>query len=145
MANQLIAALVTFLLGGVLGGFIQAVYSYKKEILSGIWLKRFEEYKLVWEITGVLPKFPEDRNVTYNDLYSTCIKLKNWYFKNGGIILSKKSRLVYEDVQEELYKIACRQTEEKVSTPDYKLLRETFSLFRAELTNDLTSRSRSLI
>jgi len=145
MTDKLIIAVVTFLLGGVLGGYLQAMYNYKKEVLSGIWLKRFEEYKLILEITGVLPKYPEDKNVTFNDLYGTCIELKNWYFKNGGIILSKRSRKEYEKMQQTLCDMARLDSEQKLSDDDYLQMRTVFSLFRAQLTNDLTSRNRSLI
>ena len=96
--NDIIITILSFLIGGVLGGFVQALYNYKKEILSIIWTKRFEEYKVVWELTGVLPKYPEDRDIRYTDIYSTCLQLKNWYFKSGGIILSKKSRIAYGDL-----------------------------------------------
>jgi hypothetical protein len=145
MTKDIVLAVITFLPGGVLGGLIQAVYNYKKEILSSIWAKRFEEYKTVWEITGVLPKYPEDNNVTYRDLYYTCIKLKNWYFKNGGIILSTKSRKAYEQLQKTLFATSKNQQAEKIRQADYKKLREIFSLFRGELTNDLTSRNKSIL
>ena len=143
--NDIIITVLTFLLGGVLGGFVQAIYNYKKEILSITWTKRFEEYKTIWQITGVLPKYPEDLEISYKDLYNTCLNLKNWYFKNGGIILSKKSRVAYEELQKTLYSVSSKQTDEKLTPEDYKYLREIFSSFRAELTNDLTSRNKSLL
>jgi len=143
--NDIIITILSFLIGGVLGGFVQALYNYKKEILSIIWTKRFEEYKVVWELTGVLPKYPEDRDIRYTDIYSTCLQLKNWYFKSGGIILSKKSRIAYENLQKTLYAISNKQTGEKLTPDDYSNLRAIFSLFRAELTSDLTSRNKSLL
>lgn len=143
--NEIIITILTFLLGGVLGGFVQAIYNYKKEVLSFIWTKRFEENKTIWEITGVLPKYPEDREVSYHDLYNTCLKLKNWYFSNGGIILSNDSRIAYEKLQKKLFAVSNKQPDDKLTPEDYNSMREIFSLFRSDLTRDLTSRNKSLL
>jgi len=82
--------IITFITGGVLGAFINTYFEFRKDIVSAIWKERFEKYKKIWAITSVLPKWPKDEEVTYKQLYDTCDSLRNWYFNEGGILLSKK-------------------------------------------------------
>jgi hypothetical protein len=144
MKREIIMAVITFILGGGLGAYLQTIFSYKKEIAANIWAKRFEQYKIIWEISGILPKYPQDTNVTYKQIHEACIKIKDWYFQNGGIILSRQSRKSYENLQKTISEINTTRYEEKLSDPDYTKIQNLFSSFRSKLTGDLTSRNKSI-
>lgn len=144
MTQAIISAVLTFVFGGVIGAYLQTVYAYKKEVLSNVWNKRYEQYQKIWKLSGILPRYPENRSVTYEQLYKTCIAVKDWYFEGGGMIMSTTTRATYEELQQTLFTVSQSQQLEPLSSTDHDLVRSLFSRFRSELTGDLTSRNKSL-
>ena len=143
MTKEIVLQIVSFLLGGVFGVIIKSAIDYRKEILSKLWQKRFDEYIKAWKLTEVLPQYPKDNKVTYFDLSVTSTALKDWYFTEGGILLSTQTRKAYGKLQEKLNEERKVQPADKVGS-DYEEIRLKFSSFRTGLTKDLTSRSYKL-
>lgn len=68
--------------------------------------------------------------------------MRDWYFNEGGIYLSVKSRKSYGDAQDAIQTVLGEHKNEKapLSDPHYEKARKGFSQLRTQLTNDLLSR-----
>ncbi len=143
--NELIKALIALFIGGILGGLIKKYYDFRRDVVKSIWDRRFEEYKKLWKISSVLPKWPKDDSVTYMKLYACCVNLKDWYFDAGGMLLSKNSRNKYQDLQTALSVLANKKTNDKITDKEYEDIRSLFSALRTQMTRDLTSRNRQIL
>lgn len=143
--DDMIKALIPLIIGGVLGGFITTYFDFRKQIMSEVWAKRFTQYKKLWFISGNLPEWPRDTTVTYNKLFNISVSLKNWYFNDGGILLSSKSRELYGKLQKVLIKKAIKDSKDHICKEDYDLVKSSFKILRDQMTRDLSSRSRKLI
>ena len=153
LTSKIALEIVIFILGGVLGAYLKIILDYKKEVLSKLWDKRYEQYQKVWEITNILPKYPVNEEVTYQQLKDTTSSLKKWYFSNGGILMSSETRNAFFAIQEMLTQIPETMLSQKIYViPDndgtdnqYERMRKVFSKFRTKLTEDLSSRGRSIL
>jgi len=143
MTKEIILQIVAFILGGVFGAIIKTALDYRKEILSKLWQKRFDDYRLAWKITDVLPQYPINKNATYLNLSETSTALKNWYFAKGGILMSNQTRKAYGNLQEKLNEVRNAKPTDIVCG-EYEEIRKKFSSFRTGLTKDLTSRNYKL-
>jgi hypothetical protein len=102
--------------------------------------ERLVQYKKLWLITGRLPQWPRAALVQ-GDLVAMSEALRDWYFQDGGIYLSTKSRTLYTGVQESIATAgAGRDAGAAVDDPDYDRIRAACSALRSALTNDLASR-----
>ena len=106
-------SLVTLAVGGVLGGVIKSLLAYRSQVFSDLWDKRFNSYKELWAILGQIPRWPRAEDVSYLRLLSMSEKMKNWYFDNGGILMSEKTGKKYGNVQEEINGKLCTKREDK--------------------------------
>ena len=138
-------ALILLIMGGVIGGFVTTYFDFRKQIIHEVWQKRFEQYKKLWAISGNLPKWPKDETLTFKKLHNISIALKNWYFNDGGLLLSGKSRNYYESLQKVLVAHADRESNEQISDIIYESVRNVFSELRTQMTKDMFSRSRKPI
>lgn len=145
VAQELIKPLVSLLIGGVLGGLITTYYNLRKQIVLDIWQERFIQYKKLWSLSGVISKWPKNDKITYGSLYKLSLELKNWYFNDGGLLFSKKSRNCYEDLQELISKHIRVDATETLSNEVYDLIRQAFSALRTQMTEDMSSRNRKLL
>jgi hypothetical protein len=101
---------------------------------------RIEVYAELWKMTGSLPNWPRNLELTYQDLQSLTNELRTWYFERGGMYLSAGARKGYGDVQESLASVLKDKKDGKVSDSDYDAIRAQCSALRSELTRDLLSR-----
>ncbi len=143
--EEILKALVPLIIGGVIGGFVTTYFDYRKQIIHEVWQKRFDQYKKLWAISGNLPNWPRDTSVTYNKLFNISVGLKNWYFNDGGILLSSKSRELYGKLQTVLIEKADKDSKDPISEEDYNLVKNAFSILRTQMTKDLSSRHHRLI
>ena len=56
---------------------------------------RLEAYKKLWALLEPLARFGRDRPVTYADLREVSDRTRSWYFRDGGIYLTRASRGPY--------------------------------------------------
>src|SRR5688572_2668523 len=75
-------------LGKLWADRIAAVRKLAGEIDLDLRVRRIDVYKEIWEATAVLPKWPRDQGVTYEQLLALSRTLRDWYFHRGGIYLS---------------------------------------------------------
>lgn len=101
---------------------------------------RIEVYAELWKRTGLLPQWPRNADLTYQELFQLTIDLKAWYFERGGMYLSAAARSAYGNVQGTLNSTRKNKSDSKVNDSDYDAVRTQCSKLRSELTHDLLSR-----
>ncbi len=107
-----------------------------------LWLHRTENYKDLWEMTELLPKWPRRPDVTYRDVAELSTHLQQWYFRKGGIFLSSPAQSAYGDLQDCISQILNDQPSGLITNVHYDTIRIKCSALRTELTVDLQSRRR---
>jgi hypothetical protein len=118
---------------------------------------RLAAYKELWELTGIVPRWPRAAqpladDVTYEDLRTFSDNLRVWYYAKGGWLLSTEARKAYTPVQEAI----CNEDDGvlwaesndgtrairtgPVTAADYDRVHDRCSELRSQLTRDLHSR-----
>jgi hypothetical protein len=82
--------------------------------------RRIEVYADLWQKTGLLPQWPRNHELTYQELQHLTSDLRAWYFERGGIYLSTSARKAYGDLQESLESALRDKKAGKVSDLDYE-------------------------
>jgi hypothetical protein len=143
MTNIIITGIVGALTG-LVAAFLKNRFDYQHEVRSDLWNKRFESYIRIWKITQLIPKWPRNEKLSYKGLYELSKHFQDWYFQDGGILLSSPARQKYGDMQEAM--TTARLSQEKLSTDailnedDYNKVQTACSNFRTAITNELLSR-----
>jgi hypothetical protein len=101
---------------------------------------RIEVYSELWKKTGLLPQWPRNQQLTYQQLRQLTTDLRDWYFEHGGMYLSRNARDAYGKVQEAMGSVLTAHEDGVVSELDYDAVRTQCSTLRSELTEDLLSR-----
>ncbi|GEM_PF-1735952 len=102
--------------------------------------RRIEVYSELWEKSGTLPLWPRNRDLSYTDLQNLALAFRDWYFKKGGIYLSRNAREAYGELQKHLTSVLSASSEGLVTDSDYESIQKKCSALRTELTTDLLSR-----
>ena len=135
--SALVGAVVSFI-----GAVIKNVLDMRSKINESLRDSRISVYKALWKHTELLPEWPRATDVTYEKLSELSKCLRDWYFSEGGIYLSKQSREAYGDLQRKLDGVVKQNSSGKVSDIDYEVIRGLCHDLRTELTKDLVSRRR---
>jgi hypothetical protein len=110
-------------------------------------LRRIEVYKPLWELTALLPRWPRNPDVTYEQLLVFTEALRKWYFAGGGMYLSRTAHKAgYYPLQEELEQVLGKGRFGKLShqsPDDYGAIRDRCSTLRSHLAADIASRRDS--
>ena len=135
------------LVSGFLGAMGKSFIERRTKIDEGLLAKRAEVYGELWKMTGILPQYPRDDKLTYENLAAQSEALRDWYFqKSGGIYLSRDSQRIYMAFQKtinDLLKGQEASLDRQVLPADYERARVAGSTLRSSLTDDLHSRSES--
>ncbi len=102
--------------------------------------RRTRAYKYLWQHTEILPKWPRNPDVTYRDLYEFSETLRDWYFRTGGMYLSRDSQKAYADVQETIRETLEGDYEGQLQDEHYDAIRGRCSSLRTQMTEDILSR-----
>ena len=143
--SELTTVLVSSLVGGgvaFVGAVVRETFAARRKLDQSLRDERIRLYKLLWQTTGLLPLWARDP-VTYADLVHMGRELRDWYFEEGGIYLSRQSRARYGELQEGVAAVlATRRARpaDPVDADDYEDVRSTCSALRISLTKDLSSR-----
>ena len=92
--SSFVGALVSYL-----GAWIKSALEMRSKIDEALLHKRTELYKVLWDKTKILPKWPREDNVTYEKLICFSTELRKWYFDGGGLYLSRSAQRAYAKVQ----------------------------------------------
>jgi hypothetical protein len=105
--------------------------------------RRIPHYAQIWSRLKLLPKWPRNQELTYSDLQDLSKQLREWYFQEGGMFLSREAfDNGYRPLQEALTDIFKVKQEGLVSDIDYEQIRQRCSTLRTALTDDIQSRRR---
>jgi len=97
-----LSSLVTALLSGIISSALtyfstrskirlEMTVDYDKDLHN----KRLELYKQLWPKTKPLAEFTRESPLTYDIVKAVAEETRDWYFDQGGIYLSKRSRKPY--------------------------------------------------
>lgn len=105
--------------------------------------KRIPQYLALWKLLEDLAKYARPKQLTFDDLYKLTASLRQWYFEQGGLFLSEKSRDTYfalQDAIKEVLDVKGQSGEATVDEATYEDLRKSGSDLRTELTRDVGTR-----
>ncbi|MFL5739977.1 MAG: hypothetical protein ACJ75B_07160 [Flavisolibacter sp.] len=145
MFSEISKELVTLIIGVFLGGLVKSALDYRSKVFSLLWDKRMEAYQDLVKLLSRFPKWPRAEPV-YSDLLHMSIDLKNWYFDTGGILMSKSTRLAFENLQiyiTGLHELHKNSHAEKIQD-EYNAVVDLCHLVRVEMTRDLLSRKKQI-
>lgn len=146
-SSKIISALIGAILAAI-GIAINNALNQRAKIDENLLHERLKVYKVLWEKTKLLPKWPKAPGVTYEELLTLSEGLRDWYFLEGGIYLTAEARKAYESVQKSLCQaVEANQNKEAATITDseYEQIRSFCSALRSELTQDLQSRKRAFL
>jgi hypothetical protein len=145
------SALIGAIIGaafGVLGTYLSAILKYRQDLRAeydkDLREKRLPEYKNLWRWTELFPKYARTAQVSYEDVETLSVNLRDWYFQNGGMFLSAGSRDEYFALQDALTK-TIRKAGQNMDTildeETFEMLREKCSNLRTASTSDVGTRT----
>ena len=143
MANIIVTAVIGALTGTG-AAFLKNKLDYRHEVRSDLWNKRFESYARIWKLMQGVPLWPKNDTLTYRGLYEISRRFQDWYFQDGGMLLSKPAREKYGLMQEAITNTRAThekgRTDELVTPDDYSAVQAACSQFRSTVTIELLSR-----
>ncbi len=102
---------------------------------------RLAKYQSLWEMTSILPKRPKADDVSYQDLEAFGMKLREWYFREGGMFLSHRTQKEgYVPLQDKIRDILDLGASGGISDEHYEQVRGKCSDLRSFLAEDIQSR-----
>jgi hypothetical protein len=110
-----------------------------------LWSRRWDPYRQVWTLSSDFSRWPraEPTGIHLDVLHR---RLREWYYGDGGILMSTRARRQYTYVQQGLAAIVgVTPDPTPVGPDDYEDMGEIFSRFRSALTSDLESRRKRSI
>jgi hypothetical protein len=157
------------LVGGAALGFLGGLYTFYFDTRRSTRDARMTAYRSLWSKSALLPMSPRNHELTYRELRQLWGDLKDWYFHEGGLYLTRPARNQYFTVQRSLavlfeepiadacdkkskqpakttagqWELAYQELDDPVADGDYDTIRCALSELRTQLADDLSSRSRS--
>jgi hypothetical protein len=125
-----------------LGAMLKDIVSSRSKIDAALLKKRTELYGKLWSATQVVSKWPPNEGLDAIGLrrYSECIA--NWYFDQGGLMLSRRSQVKYVELQKAIWAVIenTKQTEARPNPQEYDRIHAAGSALRTSMTRDIYSR-----
>jgi hypothetical protein len=137
IAGVLLGALTTYVVA-ILKLRRELEYKYDTDLRD----KRIPQYLALWKLLEDLAKYARPRQLTFADLQQLSASLRQWYFEQGGLFLSDKSRDAYFALQEEIKEVLAGGVppQSEVDETTYEALRQKGSTLRTALTQDVGTR-----
>ena len=146
MDEKTIIGIAGALLGAVTT-YLVAVFKLRRELEykydTDLRDKRIPQYLELWKLLVDLAKYARPKQLTFDDLYKLTASLRQWYFEQGGLFLSEKSRDTYFALQDAIKKVLDAKGQPGAATVDeetYEDLRKSGSNLRTALTRDVGTR-----
>lgn len=107
--------------------------------------RRLELYKQLWPKTKPLAEFSRDCALTYDVINTVAEQTRDWYFEQGGIYLSKRSRKPYFRLKRLLQKVLDEETLKQEHTkaldgPRVEAILVAARRLRTSLADDIRTR-----
>src|SRR5450432_2415005 len=144
MNTEIVKQIIALLLGGFLGVVLKYWFDYRGMVYKELWTKRYDSYKKMFLLTGIMPQYPEHSKVNYDELFKRSEEMRDWFFADGGLLLSTKTRNKYFKVQKNIQKVlkAAPVVRQREITIEYEVIRILLSELRRAMADDLMSRNR---
>jgi hypothetical protein len=142
--ESLLTVVVSSLVGGLVayvGAVVKNTLDMRAKVDESLRDKRVAVYQKLWQTTEILPKWPRRTDVTYEGLTQFSQGLRDWYFREGGMYLSRQARKAYGELQDTIVELGTSKTG-PITDPVYDEVRDKCSQLRTELTDDILSRRR---
>lgn len=145
MDEKVFVGVVSALLGA-LATYVFAVLKLRKELEykydTDLRDKRIPQYLALWMLLEVLAKYARPRQLTFEDLRQLSVSLREWYFQQGGLFLSDKSRDDYFALQDGITDVLAGDFSPKAEVDEaiYETLRAKGSTLRTAMTQDVGTR-----
>ena len=94
MQDKIIVGLIG-IITGFLGALLKSWLDTRLKLDVDTRKERWEVYKLLWELTKRVPKWPRDQELTYEMLLKFSEGCRDWYFQRGGFHLSRPAQRAY--------------------------------------------------
>lgn len=145
MSDQALTILLTSIgaiLVATVGAVIGAAVNSRAKIDEGLREQRLQVYPQLWAHTSIVSRWPRT-GATWRDLAAVHGMLRQWYYANGGLFMSERSRDLYGDVQKLVgWLVAGREdSADQMTGREYEYAMDKCSALRTALTQDLETRS----
>jgi hypothetical protein len=112
MADVSMASVITGLVSGIISSILTYFSTRSKirldmtvEYDKALHNKRLELYKNLWPKTKSLAEFSAEAPVTLDVIKDVSCNMRDWYFAEGGIYLSRRSRRPYFNLKSLMQKV----------------------------------------
>lgn len=131
-------------LGRIWAERIAQTQKFAGEIDLDLRKRRIDVYGALWKATSLLPKWPRAEDVTYEQLRALSQNLRQWYYEQGGMYLSRTTHDEgYGPLQGAITKVVADGANGPLSPGDYETVRQRCSALRSMLAADIQSRRDS--
>lgn len=145
-----IVAIVVAAAIGALSGILTTSWKTRKDLESqydiDLRKQRIEAYRKLWKDLEPLAYYSPPAALTYGGLQTLSESLRRWYFEEGGLFLSQKTRPPYFHLQQALTRLPTapqRQAREEVDVETAAIVKALASRLRTSSTEDVATRVRS--
>lgn len=132
---------------GAISGILTTSWKTRKDLESeydiDLRKHRIDAYKELWKHLEPLADYSPPAKLTYEGMGKISVALREWYFKQGGLFLSVKTRAPYFHLQQALTELAAGHEGggRKELDPDTsRIVRTLGSRLRTSTTQDVATR-----
>jgi hypothetical protein len=148
MKDYIVPALAGLI--GIVATYLAAILKFQKDLAAeydkDLRGNRIRAYLKLWALLQPLAKYARPGRVTHASLGELGSDLRRWYFEEGGLFLSEKSRDAYFALQNEIQAaMKHTQTDRDRELDDslFEKLRKKGSKVRTSTANDVGTRKPS--
>jgi hypothetical protein len=150
------AVTVSSLVAGLVSGVISSLLTYfstrskirldmRVEYDKNLHDKRLELYKELWPKTEPLARFAPHFALTFNIVKKVAEITREWYFREGGIYLSKRSRKPYFQLKEQMQRVIDdvgleARPDDPIDAKAHDAILKAASRLRTSLADDIRTR-----
>ncbi len=153
MDSPSVSSLITGLVSGVISSALTYFSTRSKirldmrvEYDKSLHDKRLELYKQLWPRTAPLARFAPHVILTYNVVKAVSADMRDWYFSEGGIYLSKRSRKPYFALKQQIQHVIddvarAERPDTQIDDKARDLILDAASRLRTSLADDIRTRT----
>jgi hypothetical protein len=141
--DEALIGLLGALAGGTLTALVNGWLAARARIAEELREQRLDPYRAVWAQTALFSRWPWT-DATYGRVRSFHLELRQWYYGDGGMLMSENARVRYGNVQDVAAALVelGRPDDDALDAEHYEPLMQACSAFRTALTEDLESRQQ---
>lgn len=132
---------------GLLAAAAKSYLDSRRKIDEDLRARRETYYRDLWQKTRRFQLWPRTY-VTYAEVTDFQLELANWYYEDGGLLLSRSGQSAYTRLQAELASVTgagdqlrdADRMRTRIREAEWTAIREKCSSLRTSLTDDLLSR-----